>query len=349
VKEDNMNEDIRATLAAQTTRDRLSALSEVVADFEKLADAYTSSEDLKSCRFHFHSQPMSVDLGKLDFFEDLSDDEKLYIRRAGSSLRFKFFVEEQGQLKSISESVRKQLQKLSVGNSSYIEKEIFYGEFLPFLKGKEAELKKLKAQMSDVYYFELEAFENDVLAVVTKVCPCRLEAAKKALAFISEKPVETFLNGISFDLETEYGKEGVQDQDLSELLEKSKRAYASRQVEAIFVGQLQELWNALTVYVAAIAKAPENLDGYSPSRKTLLKKVEKVERENIGGLPVISALTQSLRELSKEMVKDIANTLAFDIGAEIIGRGNDFGASFRFIGGLPEWFNKDDLLDSYAP
>lgn len=344
-----MATDIRATLAAQTTRDRLSALSDVVADFEGLADAYTASEDLKSCRFHFHTPPMGVDLGKLDFFEDLSDDEKSYMRRAGSSLSFRFFLEEQKKLKSISEGVRKQLQKLSVGNSSYIASDVFYGEFLPFLKGKEDELETLKAQMSDVYDIELEAFENNVLTVVSKVCPCRLEAAKKALAFISEKPVEVFLNGISFDLETEYGKEGAKNQDLSELLERSKRAYVSRQIEAIYVGQLQELWNALTVYVAAIDKAPDTLDGYSTSRNTLLKKVEKVEKENIGGLPIISALTQALRDLSKEMLKDLANTAAFDIGAEIIGRGNDFGASFRFIGGLPEWFNKDDLLDSYTP
>ena len=343
------NNNVKAALAAKETKKKIEALSGVVADFESLADAYTASEDLKNCRFHFHTPPMGVDIGKLDFFEDLSEEEKGYVRRAGSSMSFKFFIEEQKKLKSISEGVRKYLQKCSVGNSSFVSKESFYNDFLPYLKGKEIELEELKAQMEAFYEDEIKSFRDNVLSVVDKMCPCRHAAAEKAVSYITDRPAEAFLAGISFDLETEFGLEGVSDSaDLSDLLERSKRAYVSRQIEAVYVGQLQELWGGLATYIAGITPAPDSLEGYNSTRSALCKKAEKVEKENIGGIPVISALTQSIKELSEELIKDLAEQEAFEIASEIIGRGSEFGASFRFLKGLPEWCNREDLLENYS-
>lgn len=343
-----MNNNVRATLAAQTTRERLESLSGVITDIEGLADAYTASDDLKITKVHFHQPPFGVDLGKLDFFDTLSDEEKGYVKKAGSSMTFKFFLEEQKKLKAIQEGVRKYLQKLSVGNSSYVSSDAFYNDFLPYLKGKEEELEQLKAQMSVYYDDELKNFRDNVLNVVSKMCPCRLESAKRALSFITEKPVEVFLNSICFDLETEFGTEGVKNEDLGDLLERSKRAYVVRQIEAIYIGQLQNLWDGLSTYISAIQGAPESLDGFSTSRKTLIKKAEKVEKENIGGIPVISSITQSIKDLGDELSKDMANAVAFDIASEIIGRGNEFGASFKFPDSLPEWCSKEALLENYA-
>lgn len=341
-----MNDELKAVLAAKSTRDRISALSDVVADAESLADAYVASEDLRMAKVHFHTPPMGVDLGKLDFFEELSPKEKDYVKRAGSSLIFRFFTEEQKKLKSISESVRRQLQKLSVGNSFYISSDSFYGDFLPYLKGKEQELEELKTGMSLYYDDELRSFGENVLGVVSKVCPDRYRTAERALAFITGKPLECFLAGISFDLETEYGPEKAKEED-RELLTRAKRAYINRQIEAIYIGQLQELFNALVTYVVAIKEAPASLEGYSVSRKVLKKKAGKVEKENIGGIPVISGITSSLTVLSNELLKDLANAAAFEVGSEIIGRGNDFGASFKFPKTLPGWFNREDLLSNY--
>ena len=340
--------NVNAALAAKSTEERLSALSDVISDIEGLADAYTTSEDLKITKVHFHQSPMGVDLGKLDFFEVLDEEEKGYMKKAGSSLVFRFFLEEQKKLKSISEAVRKQLQKLSVGNSSYISRDVFYGEFLPYLKKKEEELEELKAQMSVYYDDELKSFESNVLNVVSKICPSRLESARKAVSYIVDKPAETFLNGISFDLETEFRADGIKDEDLSDLLKRSKKAYIERQIEAIYIGQLQNLWDAVAVYLTAIDGAPDTLDGYLTSRKTLASKAEKVEKENIGGIPVISDLTQRIKALSWELSRDLAITDGFELGSEIIGRGHQLGATFKFPPTLPSWLSKEELINNFA-
>ena len=115
----------------------------------------------------------------------------------------------------------------------------------------------------------------------------------------------------------------------------------------MFAGMLKELWDATASYVAGIQSAPDTLDGYSTTRSTLRKKVEKVERENLG-FPEIASFTDSLKELSGELVKDIAEADAFEIMSCLLGRGLEVGTSFRFLKGLPEWCNREDLLANYS-
>ncbi|MBR5178524.1 MAG: hypothetical protein IKW90_06965 [Lachnospiraceae bacterium] len=344
-----MDNSIKSALAAQSTKDKLTALAGVVSgNIEDLANAYTSSEDLKMVKIHFHQPLMTVDLGKLDFMAGLDSNGQNYLKSNGSSLKFSCFVQEQKKLKALQESVRKTLGKLCVGNSDYISRDVFYGKFLPYLSDKEKEFDELKDTIGIYYDNELKTFEDNVRNVVLSTCPERSGKAEAAIRFITKRSKESFLAGICFDLETDFSEKGMGDKELAELLRKSKEAYVTRQIEAIYTGQLSELWSAITVYVLAIASAPIDLTGFSTSRNVLKNKALKVEKENIGGIPVISALTDSLKELSKELNRDMANGIAFDIMSEIVGRGTEFGSKFQFPKSLPEWVNEKDLLDNYS-
>lgn len=346
-----MNNDLRATLAAQKTRENLAALAAGVTD-SSLEDAYVGADDIKSCRFHFHHPPMGVNLGKLDFFSDLSDEEKSFLRKAGSSLTFGFFVDASKKIKSIDSSIRESLARKSIGGSNLIERKSFYEDFLPDLRKKELELDELKAQMARDYEEEIAAFEDNVMSVVKKVCPSRVASAERAISSITGRTADSFLNQICFELETAWdlggiGEEQKDSEELKELLDRARKAHAERGINAMFAGMLKELWDATASYVAGIQSAPDTLDGYSTTRSTLRKKVEKVERENLG-FPEIASFTDSLKELSGELVKDIAEADAFEIMSCLLGRGLEVGTSFRFLKGLPEWCNREDLLANYS-
>ena len=339
---------VAATLAAKKTEEKLSALASVVStSLEDLAEAYTTSDELKTCKFHFHQPPMAVDLGKLDFMGGLSAQEAEYVKSNASSFRFYCFPQEAKKLKSICESIRRYLKSLTVGNSDYISADDFYKKFLPYLAEKEKELSELKDAIRIYYDSELKSFEDNVMSVVGSVCPDRADAARASVAYITGRTEDSFLDNISFDLETGFDERGASSPDLSDLLKRSKEAYVLREIEGIHVGQLQQLWDALCHFVTIIKSAPEALSGYALTRRAMRNAAAKVEKENVGGIPVISELSQRIIDLEREENRDLANTEAFDIMSQIFGRGSEFGASFKFTDDLPDWVVAEDLLEAY--
>lgn len=338
---------VASTLAEKKTEERLSALAGVVSgSFEDLAEAYITSAEISICRFHFHMPPMSVDLGKLDFMKGLTVDEAKYVRDNGGTLKFFCFPKEAKRIKSICESIRRYLKSLTVGNSDYISSDDFYGKFLPYLSEKERELEEVKISIGIYYETELKNFRDNVFGVVSSVCPERADIARAEVSYITGRTKESFLDNISFDLETEFSGEGTEE-DMTELLRRAKQAYIMREIESIYVGQLQQLWGILGHYVTVIKSAPEALSGYQLTRQTLREAAEKVERMNVGGIPVITDIVSRIIDLSKEEARDLANVTSFELMAEIFGRGSEFGASFRFSEDLPKWVQVDDLLEAY--
>ncbi len=341
---------VAATLAAKKTEEKLSALASVVStSLEDLAEAYTTSDELKTCKFHFHTPPMAVDLGKLDFMSGLSNAEAEYVRSNASSFRFFCFPKEAKKLKSICESVRRYLKSLTVGNSDYISADDFYNKFLPYLSSKKEELDALKQQIDIYYEEELKSFSDNVMSVVNAVCPQRVDGAKAAVSYITGRTKESFLDNISFDLETGFDATGASSPDLSDLLKRSKEAYVLREIEGIYVGQLQQLWDIMAHFVTIIKSAPDSLAGYQITRRAMREGAEKVEKENVGGIPIITELSSRIIALEKEENRDISNTEAFDIMSQIFGRGSEFGASFKFSEDLPDWVVAEDLMEAYEP
>lgn len=339
---------VTATLAAKKTEEKLSVLAGMVSsNLEDLANAYTTSEDLKTVRFHFHTPPMAVDLGKMDFINGLSEKEAEYVKTNASSFRFFCFKNEAKKLKSISESIRCKLKTLTVGNSDYMSADDFYNNFLPYLAEKENELEMLKQSIESYYDSELEAFSDNVINVVRSVCPNRLDSARAAVAYVTGRTKDAFLDDISFDLETGFKEDSVEDGDLSDLLKRSKEAFVLREIEGIYIGQLQKLWDAMSHFITVIKAAPESLSGYGITRRTVKEAAEKVERYNVGRLPVITDISTSIINLSKEENTDMANVESFNIMSEIFGKGAEMGASFKFTEDLPDWVSGEALLEAY--
>ena len=339
---------VAATLAAKKTEEKLSALAGVVStSLEDLAGAYTTSEDLQTVRFHFHTPPMSVDLGKMDFLNGLSNSEAEYVRSNASSFKFFCFKKEMKKLKSISESIRTKLKSLTVGNSDYMAGEDFYDKFLPYLAEKEEEIEMLKASIDSYYDDELREFSDNVMGVVKNICPERTEAAKASVAYITGRSKESFIDSISFDLETGFKSTNQISGDLSDLLKRSKEAFVLREIEGIYTGQLQQLWNAMGHFVTVLKNAPEELSGYLVTRKSMRETAEKVEKYNVGGLPVITDISTRMVNLASENNRDMANIEGFNIMAEIFGKGAEMGASFIFSEDLPDWVSGEALLEAY--
>jgi len=344
---------VKEVVAAKVIGENLSKISSMMGDAnaDTLIAAVESAENIGTAVIHFHRPPMRIALGNMSsVISGLSEELSTFVDRRSDAFSLKAFTDESKKLKSIEELIRRKLAGLCIGGSDYITSEDFYGTFLPFLREKVEEYNNVRATIETYYEAEMAEYEARALDVIRATCPKKESEVLRVLDSFTSRNKESFVAAICYDIDTSFDERGCLNADEQQLLKDAKRAYAERQAQDLFVGLLRELYNGVGHYTALIKDAPEVLSGYPGCKKGLKELADKVSLGNPGGaFPVITKMTDGIRELSKEESRDLANNRAFDILSEVVGLADTFGVTLSPKEKWPEWTkDKATLLEVFA-
>lgn len=315
---------------------------------EELSEAYASAETIKEVKVHCHRPPLQVDIGKVDSLQELSENDRKFMKSASDSLKISIMPDIGKALNSIYNAIRIEQSKCCIGGSDLMEVTAFTEEFLPYLEKKQQEINtKIYDYIDEHYEEEMQSFRTNVHDVVSKVFPERLSQVMKEVEYITKRPKESFKSAISIDLETDFGTSVVNKEDLKNFLEQAKKEHYLKEGIAVICGTIKNLWEAVVTYLNVIKDCKRDLSSYQRRRMILDNAAAKAIRENVANLDFINEIAKKMKELSKILIKDEADEEALTILAYIYGQSVNFGLELNLSSKKPEWLSIELVSDTY--
>lgn len=350
---EEMSKNLKKTLAGYKNCQTVQRLSESlkkgnIINAEELANCYSTAENIHNVRLHCHKPTMQLDIGKIDSLQNLSKEEKDYIKKSASSLKFNLFPKADKELNNLFSTMRMKLKDLSIGRSDLMEIHSFTEEWLPYMKEKLETLEEIKKGIIADYDECKQVFEENVLSIVSKVCPDRTTSIYRDMKAITGRSVNEVVANISINMETDFGAENVASDDLADFLSACKKEYFIQTGVSVLKGTTESLWEGIMKYLVAIqASKSEDLTGWKIKRDSLLKMSKKTMRENVYSLALINDACENIRKIAAQDIKSDAEELCIQTLSLIYGETREMGIEFELKAEL-DWLTIELLEEVYA-
>lgn len=350
--------NIKKTLSSYRNSQTVQKLSEsfengAFIDAEELAECYATAENIHKVCIHCHKPTLLLDIGKLDSLADLTDDEKNYIKKSASSLKFNLLPKADKALNNLFSTMRMKLRELSIGRSDLMELQSFTEEWLPYMKEKLVVLEQIKEDIISDYDESKAIFEENVLSICAKICPDRINQVMRSVKTIAGRSADDIVKNISINLETDFGANQMSTEEFANFLKACKKEFFIKTGVDVIKGHIEELWELVNRYLTSIQDAKsEDLSGWVEKKNNLEKKRKKIMRENVCNLPVIQKACEGLRKIANANFKAEAEEYCIRTLAELycevkaITYGNEVYMGNMFTTNLT-WVTEKLLEDVY--
>jgi hypothetical protein len=295
-------------------------------------DAYQSAESIKEVNVHGRILGFpNLFLGKLEGFSKVPDELKDFASKSSTKITLMAFPEERKKILSKTSKVREYKKSRSIGDSSYMDADTFYDDFLPYFKKVYEEIEEIKKDVEEHFDEKMDEFYNNSVLLLKELGLSGkvLKRASMELENINAKanPGDV-LSNIGISLTTGFEESLCKDPELEEVLRKSKEEAMEIFAKNTIVSLVRDCFDATLTYVGIVNKTTkDDLSHLSLSKDRLLKAVNVIKRRNVTNEEYVCIVVSAMEKLAT--YDDISSAL--DTGLSILAStytvAKDYGES----------------------
>lgn len=268
-----------------------------------LENVFNSHNKVAAVRVICHRPKAYVEVGKMNAARGLAESDLWnFIEKTSTSTRVVAFPYFNKKAKAIEQEVRYLLQKCHIGNSDYMELSVFETDFLPKFVSAEKKLEALKEELKPDYQDSLVDFAESTRKLVSQLVLSqdeknRIEASIQSM---ESKPVDDFLNSVSFSLLSGFDSNLITDAELREVAAIGERAKTASLVEEIIQGCLLDSFESLSGFYCSVNSRckDDDLSGAENLKEKLKKRSRIVSAGNVGNSTLLEKLAEQLLSLA---------------------------------------------------
>lgn len=339
--------------AAEIMRERLEKNN----DFnpEEMAKAYRDAATIKRVEVHIHGTGCKVSIGSIN--KHLSEEAKETLRKYGRDMSLCVFPELDRKINSIGASLRNEIGKYRLAGTSLMDITTLKEEFFPVLRKKQEEIEEMKASLATYYDKALNEFREAVNSLCDETCVSNGEkkTIMDSVGQITNISYDTYMSRIGIDLDTDFTDEELSgetsyDKEVGRYLSEMKRQAAIQQGVSLVKDFIQRLWAGLVDYITSVDDVEDLSEGKRVlnARNKLRKESERIKRENIYGIPIVTEIAEKAISIAKNVVKDETIDDTFSALATIWGQSKDFGMGMSIPEKAPSWLTAEAMESEWA-